>query len=286
VSVLPRPQAACEAVVLRRWPTGESSLVVSLLTADHGFVKVLAKSARRPQSALRPLVQPGRLVHAEFSLVPGRELQYLRGGELVLDALGASIALESHAYLLAALELVDRCRESPPAQTEGAAAGEDLFVLCRDYVAAVAAVGGGGDAARFYAFELELLARLGMEPELQRCTVCGRPAGAANGGAAELPWFSAAHGGLLCVRCGGAPDARPVSAGATARMREFGRAVSAGWPRARLPRAQRREIGVLLHRFLAYHLPGYRLPAALDLLGGTRNPVPDPTAVERRESRS
>ena len=28
----------------------------------------------------------------------------------------------------------------------------------------------------------------------------------------------------------------------------------------------RREAGALLHRFLGYHLPGYRLPAALDLL--------------------
>jgi len=28
----------------------------------------------------------------------------------------------------------------------------------------------------------------------------------------------------------------------------------------------RREVGALLHRFLGYHLPGYRLPAALDLL--------------------
>jgi hypothetical protein len=33
-----------------------------------------------------------------------------------------------------------------------------------------------------------------------------------------------------------------------------------------LPRPMRRELGSLLHRFLGYHLPGYRLPAALDLL--------------------
>ena len=33
-----------------------------------------------------------------------------------------------------------------------------------------------------------------------------------------------------------------------------------------LARSMRRELGALLHRFLGYHLPGYRLPAALDLL--------------------
>jgi len=31
-------------------------------------------------------------------------------------------------------------------------------------------------------------------------------------------------------------------------------------------RSLRREIGAHLHRFLGYHLPGYRLPTALDLL--------------------
>ena len=31
-------------------------------------------------------------------------------------------------------------------------------------------------------------------------------------------------------------------------------------------RPVRREVGGALHRFLGYHLPGYRLPTALDLL--------------------
>ena len=33
----------------------------------------------------------------------------------------------------------------------------------------------------------------------------------------------------------------------------------------------RREVGGHLHRFLGYHLPGYRLPAALDMLRAAKN---------------
>ena len=44
------------------------------------------------------------------------------------------------------------------------------------------------------------------------------------------------------------------------------------WPAAELTRAISRDWGVMLHRFLEYHLPGYRLPAALDLLR-TRRPA-------------
>ena len=41
---------------------GLSAALVALLTRDHGYVKVIAKAARRPNSRLRALVEPGRLV--------------------------------------------------------------------------------------------------------------------------------------------------------------------------------------------------------------------------------
>ena len=50
MSVLSRPVAGTDALVLRAWPCGETSAVVSLLTRDEGFVKVLAKAARRRRS--------------------------------------------------------------------------------------------------------------------------------------------------------------------------------------------------------------------------------------------
>ena len=105
-----RPAACTEALVLRVWPCGETSAVASLLTLDHGYIKVIAKAARGPRSSLRPLIEPGRLVTVEFSLDPGRELQFLRAGEVDLDPMADGATLERSAYLLSALELVDRCR--------------------------------------------------------------------------------------------------------------------------------------------------------------------------------
>ncbi|NCQ33592.1 hypothetical protein GW813_00675, partial [bacterium] len=70
MSVLPRPVACTDALVLRSWPCGETSAIASYLTRDHGYVKVIAKAARRPRSQLRPLVEPGRLIGVEFGLDP------------------------------------------------------------------------------------------------------------------------------------------------------------------------------------------------------------------------
>lgn len=280
MGVLTRPTASTDALVLRAWPCGETSAVASLLTRDHGYVKVIAKAARRPLSTLRPLVEPGRLVTVEFSLDPARELQYLRGGGVELDPLGGEPTLERSAYLLGALELVDRCRPAGALLRDEPDGAADLFGVCDAFLRMLSSAAGPEPALVFFAFEWELLARHGLAPELSRCCVCGRP----RADVAEATRrFSAAEGGLLCGECArGGADAggRPLGTGA---MDVFdvmeahglggpGRLASAPEP------AVRREVGGHLHRFLGYHLPGYRLPAALDLLRAARIPgqeVPD-----------
>lgn len=264
MSLLGRPTAATRALVLRAWPCGETSVIASLLSGDLGFVKVLAKGARQPRSRLRPLVEPGRLVEVEFSLDPNRELQYLRGGGVVLDALGEGATLERTAYLLAALELVDRCR--PAASGAGDGAEAVLFGVCEEFLGVLSSPTCGEPAVLFFAFEWRLLDRHGTAPQVQACSCCGRDGDDLEAGVA---WFLPAEGGVVCGECaagGTAAGARPVGPEALALLRGVATASLAELAVPGVDPAVRREAGTLLHRFLGYHLPGYRLPAALDLL--------------------
>ena len=190
MSVVAKPVAASRAVVLRTWPTGETSVIAALLTEAHGYVRVIAKGARGARSALRPLVQPGRLVDIEFGLQPERELQYLKGGQLLLDPLLTANSLERTAYLLSALEIVDRCRPSGVTETR-------LFDLCRRFMEVLSSDDAGAEAPLFYAFELALLRLQGTAPVLDRCVSCdGDPARAGTG-----LRFSPAAGGVVCGGC-------------------------------------------------------------------------------------
>ena len=266
MSVLSRPVAGTDALVLRVWPCGETSVVASLLTRDEGFVKVLAKAARRPRSRLRPLVEPGRLVHAEFSLDPARELQYLRGGEVRLDTLGPEATLERAAYLLGALELVDRCR--PLSGNVGTVA--ELFGVCEEFLGVLSSRTCREPALLFFGLEWRLLAEHGTAPQVMDCVCCG------GGDRIETghPRFDPAEGGLVCHVCCGAGAAaagRPVSREALTVLRQLGSLGLAELGATDLAPARRREVGALLHRFLGYHLPGYKLPTALDLLRAGRN---------------
>jgi DNA repair protein RecO (recombination protein O) len=266
MGVLTRPAASTDALVLRAWPCGETSAVASLLTRDHGYVKVIAKAARRPLSTLRPLVEPGRLVTVEFSLDPARELQYLRGGGVELDPLRGEPTLERSAYLLGALELVDRCRPAGALLRDDPDGAADLFGVCDTFLRMLSSPAGPEPALMFFAFEWELLARHGLAPELSHCSVCGRPRPEVAGATRR---FSAAEGGLLCGECArGGADAgsRPLGTGALELLDAMDTHGLDGPGTLSPEPAVRREVGGHLHRFLGYHLPGYRLPAALDLL--------------------
>jgi len=260
MNLLPQPVVTSNALVLRTWPTGETSVIASLLTAGYGFVRVIAKAARQARSSLRPLVQPGRLIGVEISLNPRRELQYLRGGSVLLDPLATAATLERSAYLLAALELVDRCR--PAAEWQG-----KLFAVCEDFVRVLSCVSPGSEVSLFYAFELALLELQGVAPALDCCAGCGiaLPASMLSG-----LWFSPASGGVLCRRCG-VPNAgaRALSPDVLMVLRQLAAQQGEQWRAGVLHLRVVREVGIALHKFLDYHLPGYRLPRALELLRTT-----------------
>ncbi|MBC8424186.1 DNA repair protein RecO [bacterium] len=259
MSIIAKPVASSRAVVLRAWPAGETSVVASLLCESHGYVRVIAKGARGARSALRPLVQPGRLVDVEFGLQPDRELQYLKGGQLSLDPLLVTNSLERTAYLLSAMEIVDRCRPSDAGEAR-------LFELCRRFVEVLSSTGVGVEAPLFYAFELALLRVQGTEPVLDRCVVCDDDLGEPRVGLR----FAVDGGGVMCGRCAAGAEhteARPLSADLLTRMKALaGQSATI----EALSRRSSREMGILLHLFLSYHLPGYRLPASLDLLRAGR----------------
>lgn len=274
MGVVTKPSAATDALVLRAWPCGETSAVASFLTRDYGYVKVIAKAARRPRSTLRALVEPGRLVAVEFSLDPARELQYLRGGGVELDPLGGEPTLERSAYLLGALELVDRCRPADALVRDDPGGAAELFGVCGTFLRMLSSPAGLDPAVAFFAFEWELLARHGLAPELSRCCACGRDR---SGVAAATRRFSAAEGGLLCGECarGGSDEgARALGDDTLGVFDALDARGLEGAATLALEPGTRRDVGGHLHRFLGYHLPGYRLPAALDLLRAARNSGP------------
>jgi len=254
VTTISRPVISSAAMVLRVWPTGETSVIASLLTEESGFVKVIAKGARNSKSNLRPLVQPGTIVDVEYTVVEGRDLQYLRGGSVSLGSSKTSLTLEKTAYLLAIVEIIDRCRPTGK--------DIDLFHLCRRFMEVLSSLSSGLNASAYYRFLLELLNMQGLAPTLNRCSNCRAEM---LSDSASVHFFSYSSGGIVCANCLGAGKAgRDLTPPVYSNLRKLlEQGIDTGPPVAR---QVDRETGIVLHRFLEYHLPDYRLPAALDML--------------------
>lgn len=150
------------AFVLHTRPWRETSLVVELLTRDHGRVAVVAKGARRPHSALRSVLmgfqslavdwsgggEVKTLIRAEWS-----GFQPLLGGEALLCG-----------YYLNELVVHLSAREDPH---------PGLF---QAYVAAVTALAAKAPPAPVLRrFELALLRELGYGAELEHAADGGAP---------------------------------------------------------------------------------------------------------------
>jgi DNA repair protein RecO (recombination protein O) len=188
-----------QTLMLRRFPFSESSLVVRVLSREHGRVHLLARGAYRMRSRYFALLDYFDTLELEWSARPERELGELRSGRLLWRRRGLPASLESYRAGLALLELSDL--GSRPGQPDPA-----LFDLLSHSLDRLDAGEGEPDWI-LVGFELGFLRVLGLEPALERCAACAAPGPLSAGSPARLA-FSAGAGGRLCPACAAEARAR------------------------------------------------------------------------------
>ena len=102
-----------------------------------------------------------------FSLKPGRDLGQLRESTLIKAWLASSPRLDTMAAGWACLELLDRV------VPDGAPEGGLLDIAWEVLRQLQEARHREDSVLHFYAFELQLLEQLGLQPQLGACRLCG-----------------------------------------------------------------------------------------------------------------
>ncbi|MCP5020953.1 MAG: DNA repair protein RecO [bacterium] len=179
-----------QALLLRRTPFGESSLVVRLLTPDQGRVDLVAKGAYRTTSRFFAVLDWFHTLQVAFKprahgLAPLQSASWEKRRKQMTGLRARYVAG------LTVLELCDVAAQpgSPEPQ---------LFKLasrCLDHL------NGGVLPAdlELLIFEAHFLELLGVAPALMHCASCGEHADTPHG-ADRVP-FSAGSGGRLCPTC-------------------------------------------------------------------------------------
>jgi DNA repair protein RecO (recombination protein O) len=238
------------ALILRRFRYGETSLVLQLLTREHGRVHVIARGAYRPSSRYYAVLDLFDTLELNWSRVASRELQNLREATLLDRRAKIPLDLDRYRAALGVLELASvgaRLDQPTP----------ELFDLTAATLDALAAGLEPPELAQLV-FELRFLTQLGLMPALTSCAACAGPAPETEPGSGRAA-FSAGAGGRLCTSH--AAEARstgrrvgtlPVDVLETAKDLFEGGLSSATAGTIRAPELERVRDFVV--RFLEYHL--------------------------------
>jgi DNA repair protein RecO (recombination protein O) len=95
-----------EALVLKRFNTGETDRIVTLLSKDRGKIVCVAKGVRKLKSSNRAILEPGNL--AEIFLIKTKSLPILTQSKLIQEANLAKQTLTGMCQLSQILEIFDR----------------------------------------------------------------------------------------------------------------------------------------------------------------------------------
>ena len=181
-----------QALILRRFRFGETSLVVQVLTRANGRVHLLAKGAYRPTSRYYAALDLFDTLELEWLSSPGRELCTLQLASIAERRHRLAQDLECYGAGLTMLELADLGSQDGPLNQE-------LYSLTRAGLDRL--LQPGSTQRALVEFELAFLHNLGLAPALVECATCGGAAPATGNKAARRAAFSAQSGGRLCSSC-------------------------------------------------------------------------------------
>lgn len=174
-------------VVLRTMRLGEADRIVTLLCADTGKVRAVAKGVRKTTSRFGGRLEP--LSHVAVQCWRGRELDVVTQAEVIDSFRALREDLDLVGPALSMLEAADQVAQ------ERDAAGR----LYRMLVGALKALEASRSALVAPAFFLKLLVLDGSAPVLDGCAACGRTL--AELGSGGLVAFDLGEGGMLCRAC-------------------------------------------------------------------------------------
>lgn len=229
------------AIVLRTRIYGESDKIVTFLSRDLGKLTAIAKGAFRSRRRFVASLEPFTHVRLTFRTRPHAELAFVESAEIVRAARNVTRDLDRFAYSTYVLEVTD-------CMVEGREAEPAIFDLVEELLQGIDAsypARVNPDWLRY--FEARILRLTGLDPHLDRCVRCERPAVEP-----DLRFhFNPRTGNLLCERCGSDAGVGISGAAIAAILRLRERRLADLDP---IPSPLGSEVRLLLQTFLAHHL--------------------------------
>lgn len=207
------PSLVTEALVLRVVPYRDADLIVTLFTRAYGKISAIARSARKSKKRFGAALSILTLSRVELRRRPSAEMWTLTSAETLRSFAGLAVDLAGFAHASYGIELVRELTAAEQVEEQVLDLLVELFATLEEKGALVSVL---------RAFELHLLALIGLAPVLDRCVRCGREADASL--EEEGLFLDPVRGGVVCRSCSASARARgAVLPGASSRSADGAR---------------------------------------------------------------
>ncbi|HUG14408.1 MAG TPA: DNA repair protein RecO [Thermomicrobiales bacterium] len=231
------------AIVLRRRDLGETDRIVTVMTAERGKRRLVAKGSRRPSSRLAGHLEP--FCATRLLVASARSLDIISQAETIESFGGLRLSETTIAVAGYLAELVDTL---VPDDEANDALYELLFASYR-----LLSEGEDHRAVTFL-HEMAMLRQLGYRPELTTCINCGASIEPVVNGLSP-------DGGIVCDRCLSVrPDIAPLQLNSLKLLRAADRGDVDLVYSLRIADSVWTEVGVALSRYIA-RIAGKESPA-------------------------
>jgi DNA repair protein RecO (recombination protein O) len=194
------PSYPLRALVLRKTKLGETDTILTLLAADGGQVRAVAKGLRKPGGRFGARLEPYAV--CDLLLHTGRSLEVVTEAQTVASHSGLREDLDRSAAAAVVADLLDKTAVEGQPEPR-------LFALATTTLDVMESAPIDSLAPLVIAFLLKAMAMHGYRPQLESCACCA-------GEMRESSEFSVAHGGAVCPECGSL-DAATLRFGAEGR---------------------------------------------------------------------
>lgn len=237
-------------IVLSIERRGETSLSAVFLGRAAGKMRLLVKGALSARHPSRGALEPGNEVEVLYYHRDGQATSYLKEVALLHTPCAGRDSLPHMAANLAALELLNLVCVPQASIDSG------VVDTAADFLAAPPAA---DPLFLFLAFQIKLLAALGVSPDTVDCVRCG-----------ESPRdgiYSPRDGVSFCAEHrASVPEAVKLSPEVVAATGQCAEQPFDVLAREAVARGVRKELGRLVHWTYTYHVQGYHLPRSLNLI--------------------
>ena len=149
-----------DAIVLRRFPYGESSIICRCFVKEIGKTSFIVHGAHRKKSSKAAYFQPGNCINIIFYYKDNRNLQTISKTSFSKNWIHIQNDLKKIAYTMAVIELTDKCISENDEH-------KDLFIILLNVLEKIENEPSELNLIYWY-YQYQLLEKLGFKPDFDQ----------------------------------------------------------------------------------------------------------------------